>query len=137
MTAVLPPLFIMVALAIVTVFLLAAFRIIPSLSDKALAKEAAKGRKDVFSPRSKLFADNLQNQFETPVLFYAAVLLAIITEPVSDWFITLAWVYAIARVLHTIVHVTVNIVIVRLALFTVSVVVLILMWVSLHNNLMG
>jgi hypothetical protein len=137
MTAALPPLFIQVALSIVMVVLLAAFRIIPSFADQELKRQASKGRKDVFSPRAKLMADNLQNQFELPVLFYVAVLLAIVTEPVSDWFVTLAWVFVISRIAHAAVHVTVNIVIVRLAFFSVGLVTLVLMWLSLYNSLMG
>jgi hypothetical protein len=135
MDAVLPPLFLQVALTLVVTALLAGFRIIPALTDREMGKAAATGRKDMFSPRAKLFADNLQNQFELPVLFYVAVLLAIITGPVSDWFVTLAWVFAVSRVVHAAIHVTVNIVILRLAFFVVGFVTLILMWLSLYNSI--
>ncbi|NNU16306.1 hypothetical protein HK107_08230 [Parvularcula sp. ZS-1/3] len=138
MEAILPPLFIQVALSLVILAGGALMRIVPSLNDKAMAREAAKGRKDVFTPQSKLWIDNLQNQFETPVLFYVAILLAIASrQPISDGFVTLAWVYVIARILHAAVHVTVNIVMVRLLIFLVSFVTLILMWVQLYGQLMG
>jgi hypothetical protein len=137
MTAVLPPLFLQVALTLLITLLLAGFRIVPSLADKEMAKAAKAGRKDVFLPRAKLFSDNLQNQFELPVLFYVAVLLAILTGPVSDGFVTLAWVFAISRVVHALIHVTVNIVMLRLLAFVIGFVVLALMWLSLYNSLLG
>lgn len=137
MSALLQPVFLQVALTILVLFGVAGFRIIPALGDREMAREAAKGRKDVFVPRANLFVDNLQNQFEIPVLFYVAVLLAIVTEATSDWLTTLAWVFAVSRVLHALVHVTINIVPLRLLLFLVGVVATILMWVDLYGKLVA
>ena len=51
---------------------------------------------------------NLENQFETPVLFY--VLCGAATHIGATGFVmtVLAWIYVILRVIHAVIHVTVN-----------------------------
>ncbi len=65
-------------------------------------------------------ADNYNHLHEAPTLFYAvAIVLAIIGQ--GDGFnTTLAWAYVALRVAHSIVQATVNRVIVRFALFSLS-----------------
>jgi hypothetical protein len=137
MSAILPPLFLQVTLTLLVTVGLAGFRVIPTLRDRKLAAEAKTGRKDMFSPRSKLFADNLQNQFELPVLFYVAVLLAIQTGPISDGFVTLAWTFVILRIIHALIHVTVNIVLLRFFAFLLSFITLVVMWFQLYGKLLA
>ncbi|MEM1380919.1 MAG: MAPEG family protein [Pseudomonadota bacterium] len=137
MSAVLPPLFIQVALTFVLVFVLATTRVLESIRDPKVASEVQKGRSDVYSRTPSLVSDNLKNQFEFPVLFYAAVLLAIAGGQVSDYFATLAWVFAIARVLHSLVHCTINLVALRFVVFGVALFALLLMWVHLFQTMMA
>lgn len=76
-------------------------------------------------------ADNLQNQFEMPVLFYVAILLAItllIRDPILA---ALAWVFVSFRILHALVHVTYNTVMHRFYLFACSTFALLALWVRL------
>jgi len=47
---------------------------------------------------------NLANQFELPVIFYAAVVLLIATKNVSTIDIIAAWVFVAGRVIHTLVQ---------------------------------
>ena len=65
-------------------------------------------------------ADNLRNLFELPVLFYAVVLYLYATNQVDSAYVTAAWVFAIVRVLHSAVHCTVNIVVLRFWLHVIS-----------------
>jgi hypothetical protein len=58
-------------------------------------------------------SDNLKNLFELPVLFYALVLLLLVTERVDDTYVAAAWVFVAFRVAHSIVHCTFNRVLVR------------------------
>ncbi len=58
-------------------------------------------------------SDNLKNLFEIPVLFYAVSLYLFITEQVDLIYLTSAWAFFGLRVLHSAVHCTINIVIVR------------------------
>lgn len=69
------------------------------------------------------------NQLETPVLFYALTILAIITRQTNMTFVVLSWIYVIFRLLHAYVHVTSNRVQVRGPLFGASLLVLFIMWI--------
>ena len=137
MTAILPPLFIQVALTFIIGLTMGGARFAQSLSDKKVLAEVKKGRADVYARFPTLLADNFRNQFEVPVLFYAAVLLAIATGPISDHFITLAWVFALSRIVHAAIHVTVNIVLLRFLSFAVGLISAILMWVDLYQKTLG
>ena len=58
-------------------------------------------------------SDNLKNLFEMPVLFYAMCLYLHVTGQVDGVYVTAAWVFAGLRIVHSAVHCTVNVVIVR------------------------
>src|ERR1041385_161021 len=47
---------------------------------------------------------NLANQFELPVIFYAAVVLLIATKNVTAIDVMAAWVFVAGRVIHTLVQ---------------------------------
>jgi hypothetical protein len=47
---------------------------------------------------------NLANQFELPVIFYAAVVLLVATNNVTTIDIMAAWVFVAGRVIHTLVQ---------------------------------
>jgi hypothetical protein len=47
---------------------------------------------------------NLANQFELPVIFYAAVILLIVLGRVATIDIVAAWVFVVGRVIHTLVQ---------------------------------
>lgn len=65
-------------------------------------------------------ADNYNHLHEAPTLFYAvAIVLAIIGQG-DGLNTTIAWVYVILRVLHSIVQATFNKVVVRFSLFALS-----------------
>lgn len=58
-------------------------------------------------------SDNLKNLFEIPVLFYAVSLYLFLTAQVDAIYLTAAWAFVGLRVLHSAIHCTINIVIVR------------------------
>ena len=53
-------------------------------------------------------ADNFRNLFELPVLFYAAVLLIIVSRSDSLVLLALAWAFVALRYLHSYIHCTYN-----------------------------
>jgi hypothetical protein len=53
-------------------------------------------------------ADNFSNQFEMPVLFYVAVLLALTLLLQDFLLVVLAWMFVITRVVHAVIHTTYN-----------------------------
>jgi len=65
-------------------------------------------------------SDNLRNLFEIPTLFYALVLYLFVVRQVDDVYVWAAWVFVIFRIFHSIVHCTVNIVLLRFGLYVVS-----------------
>jgi hypothetical protein len=65
-------------------------------------------------------SDNLKNLFELPALFYGLVLYLFVTNKVDETFLIAAWIFAGFRVLHSAVHCTVNIVILRFWLYCIS-----------------
>ena len=65
-------------------------------------------------------SDNLKNLFEIPVLFYALALYLFVTNQVDTMYLTAAWVFVGFRVLHSAVHCTINIVMLRFYLYLIS-----------------
>jgi len=65
-------------------------------------------------------SDNLKNLFELPTLFYGLALYLYVTAKVDEAYLIAAWAFAAFRVLHSAVHCTVNIVILRFWLYCIS-----------------
>ena len=65
-------------------------------------------------------SDNLKNLFELPTVFYAVVLYLFVTHKVDSAYLIAAWVFAIFRILHSAVHCTANIVLIRFWLYCIS-----------------
>ena len=65
-------------------------------------------------------ADNFRNLFEIPVLFYVLALVLYATRQVDFVYLVAAWVFVAFRVAHSIVHCTINIVMLRFTLYIIS-----------------
>ena len=65
-------------------------------------------------------SENFKNLFEMPVLFYALALYLFATNQVDAVYLTAAWIFVVFRVLHSLVHCTVNIVTLRFGLYLVA-----------------
>ena len=65
-------------------------------------------------------SDNLKNLFEIPVIFYTLAIVLFVTGRVDALYLGAAWVFAVFRALHSAVHCTANIVMVRFTLYAVS-----------------
>ena len=65
-------------------------------------------------------SDNLKNLFEIPVLFYALALYLYATEQVDAAYVAAGWVFAGFRALHSAVHCTINVVMLRFYLYLIS-----------------
>ncbi len=75
--------------------------------------------------------NHVRNLMEVPPVFYIALLLVMLAGKVDDLFIWLAWGFVAFRVLHSLVHLTFNNVMTRLAMFLVSNLLLLAIWVRL------
>lgn len=65
-------------------------------------------------------SDNLKNLFEIPVIFYTLALYLFVTNQVDAVYVSAGWVFVVFRVLHSAVHCTINIVMVRFYLYLIS-----------------
>jgi hypothetical protein len=72
----------------------------------------AQSKKEVANP-----SDNLKNLFEIPVLFYALVLYLFVTNQVDAVYVNAAWVFVVFRALHSAVHCTFNLIMLRFYLY--------------------
>ncbi len=65
-------------------------------------------------------SDNLKNLFEVPVMFYGLVVYLYVTAQVDPIYLWAAWGFVLLRALHSAVHCTVNIVMLRFVLYALS-----------------
>ncbi len=65
-------------------------------------------------------SDNLRNLFEVPILFYAVALYLFVTGSVDQIYVTAAWAFLAFRLVHSAVHCTVNIVLLRFGVYALS-----------------
>jgi hypothetical protein len=88
------------------------------LSPKDLAVPGALA--ELSPPEVSNPSDNFRNLFEIPVLFYALALYLFVTGAVDPTHVTTAWIFVAFRALHSAVHCTINIVMLRFYLYLLS-----------------
>ncbi len=74
---------------------------------------------------------NLMNLLEMPMLFYVACLALYVTRTVDGGSLALAWAFVALRTAHSLVHLTYNKVLHRLAVYAASNIVLAVIWIRL------
>lgn len=62
-------------------------------------------------------SDNFKNLFEIPVIFYSLVLYLFVTKQVDTVYVSAAWIFVIFRALHSVVHCTFNLIMLRFYLY--------------------
>jgi hypothetical protein len=74
---------------------------------------------------------NLVNLLELPVLFYALIALHFAGNvEVSGLQLTLIWAFVGLRYLHTLIHVTINVIGLRFLVHRLSAIILVVLWVN-------
>jgi hypothetical protein len=79
-------------------------------------------------------SDNLKNLFEIPTLFYALILYLFVNQRVDGVYLIAAWVFVGFRVAHSIMHCTINIVVLRFWLYAISTTTL---WLMVGRAVIG
>jgi hypothetical protein len=74
---------------------------------------------------------HFNNLFEIPVLYYAAMILAIVMGLNGKWVHTWAWTFLIARVAHAIIHLSSNKLMWRMRAYSLGWIALTGLWVTL------
>ncbi len=93
------------------------------MADVAVSTEA-------YPEPARLAAANFANQFETPVIFFALIMLAMEVGATTYVMAALAWAYVATRVAHTLVHVGSNDLKLRAPIFGIGVALLFCMWIG-------
>lgn len=106
-------------------------RRIPAMNKAGIDPQDAAhpGSLNVLPPAVRSAADNYNHLMEQPTIFYALMFyLQLSGSAAGDTMaLRLAWAYVILRVLHSLVQITVNTVMIRFGLFSISTLVLIVM----------
>ena len=123
-------LFVQVALTFIAIFRMGKLRL-----DSHVRKEVTYG--DValdtrnYPDSIKQFQNNVTNQFETPVLFYAVVAISAATDSANGLVAIGAVIYVISRLVHHFIHVGTNHLRKRFNAFVVGLIGLLISWIGL------
>jgi hypothetical protein len=82
-------------------------------------------------------SNNIQNQFQLPVIFYVLCLAFLVTDSVSLIVMILSWGFTVSRVAHSYVHVGSNHVPTRSRFFMMGCICLILLSILLTLHLLS
>jgi hypothetical protein len=126
------PLLAQVALSFIIMFTMYRKRV-AEMKSKRIHPQRIKTRSNVHGvlPDSESAANNYANLYESPVLFYTAILLTLILMLQDNVLVALSWVYVISRYIHSFIHVTYNRVMHRFTVFIFSSFILFAIWVRL------
>jgi hypothetical protein len=123
------PVFAQVALTIILAV------VVGSLRFHAVSSKAVKLRDIVMGQRAwpkpvQKWSNALNNQWETPTLFYAAIGFAMLVGAQSPLLVPAAWLYVVSRLVHVAIYATSNYLPVRFGTFIVGVIALVTFWVA-------
>jgi hypothetical protein len=125
--AILLPLFVQVLLTFVVGFWAAYLRV-QAVRSRAVHPRDVSLRELNWPPQVLKITHAFDNQLELPLLFYVLTILAWLTKQADLWFVALAWVFVVLRLLHAAVHVGSNNLRQRGLLFIAGGFVLAVMW---------
>lgn len=100
---------------------------IPAISRLKIVFDPTKPDADFHAqlpPQVRWKADNYNNLMEQPILFYAVILTLAPLGADGVLNLALAWAYVAARVVHSLIQATTNIVLVRFSAFMVGTLIL-------------
>ena len=91
---------------------------------------------DAYPLKARLLSNNFDNQFQLPILFYVAALLALWSGGTNWLEVAFAWVFVALRYVHAAIHVTTNNVGRRFVVYTTGLAVLAVLWLLLLLRLL-
>jgi hypothetical protein len=87
------------------------------------------GESPAVPPNVSIPNRNYMNLLELPMFFYVVCVILFVTAGASRLAVFVAWAYVALRAVHSLIHLTYNHVLHRLAAFTLSNVALVSLWV--------
>lgn len=136
MRELLAPVFVQIALTFALLVATGVSRVLALRRRQVRLKDIALGQ-SAWPERVTLIGRSFQNQLELPVLFFVAIVLAIVTHNAGWPMVPLAWAFVAARLAHAAVHVTSNVVTVRFYLYMLGMLILAAMWGLLAVRVMS
>jgi hypothetical protein len=128
--SVLAPVFVQVAFTFALLFWMGRSRLVALRAKEVKVSDVSLGER-VWPPRILQISNAYHNQFELPVLFYAAVAFALITRQAGFVFVILSWLYVLTRLVHAYIYTTSNVLRWRFSVFLVGALVLLALWILL------
>jgi hypothetical protein len=125
--AVLAPVFVQVGLTFLLLLWMGRARVAALKAGEVRIRDIALAQR-AWPERVTTIGNAFGNQFETPVLFYALVALALITRKADLLFVVMSWLWVAARLAHAYVYTSTNVVPRRFRVFVVGTLILMLMW---------
>ena len=117
-TALLTPVFILIlwTFAITAIMAYGRVRFTKDPQDAAHTRDL-KGMMPAWVERT---ADNYNHLFEQPVAFYVVTLSIALMNNIEPLMVQLAWGFVFVRIIHSLVQLTINIVLLRFAIFAIG-----------------
>ena len=128
MTSILSPVLALIILSLVVWIWMYATRI-PAMQRAKLNPQDVRfpAQLNALPDSARQVADNYNHLMEQPTIFYALVFYIYLSGGQDQLYIWLAWAYVGLRVIHTLIQSTINVVMLRFSVFTLSTLVLMAM----------
>jgi hypothetical protein len=123
------PLFALAAWTLLVLWLIPIARVRSVRQREIAAHDFEFGESAKVPGRVSLPNRNYMNLLELPILFYVVGIVLYVTGAASSLAIAIAWAFVALRVVHSLIHLTYNHVLHRLAAFTLAYVALALLWI--------
>lgn len=121
MTSILTPVFVLIAWSLIMWLWMYATRLPAMSAAKIDPQDAAHpGSLNVLPAKARQIADNYNHLHEQPTIFYALAFLIHLSGQGNELNIYIAWGYVAARIVHSLIQSTINIVMARFAVFSIS-----------------
>lgn len=129
------PLLAMVALTFIVAVTMLRRRVAAMKANRIHPQKVATSAQMAALLKDSRASDNFRNLFETPVLFYVAMITIYATGSICAPHLVFAWAYVLARYVHSYLQCTANVVMRRFYAFLASVVFLLCTWLMLGYQL--
>jgi len=128
--AILYPMFALAAWTLVVLLLIPFARVRSARRREVVVDDFKYGESATVPPAVSIPNRNFMNLLELPMLFYVVCIVLYVTAGASTATIALAWAFVALRIVHSLIHLSYNHVVHRLAAFSASNVALVMLWVT-------
>jgi hypothetical protein len=128
--AILYPMFALAAWTLIVLLLIPIVRARSARRREIVIDDFKFGESPAVPPSVSIPNRNYMNLLELPMLFYVVCIVLYVTAGASTAAIALAWAFVVLRIAHSLIHLSYNRVVHRLAAFSASNVVLVVLWVN-------